>query len=96
MQAKVTKPFSGRPDGAPLPHDFGEGDIVEGELARVAVANKWAVEIDMAKADEPKLEDMTVKELEALATEKNIDFGGASKKADILAAIQAALDGAQS
>ncbi len=41
---------------------------------------------------EKKLEDMTVDQLKALAAEKNIDLGDATKKADIVAAIQLAIE----
>lgn len=36
------------------------------------------------------LEAMTIKELQALAAEKGIDLGDATKKADIIAAVEAA------
>lgn len=40
--AKVIKPFHGAKDGAIYPQDFNEGDIVEGDLARVALEQGWA------------------------------------------------------
>lgn len=36
----------------------------------------------------PKLSDKTVDELKALAAEREIDLGDATKKADIIAAIE--------
>lgn len=44
-QAKVVKPFKGAPDGEVYPVEFKEGDVVRGDLARVAIENKWAKEI---------------------------------------------------
>lgn len=40
------------------------------------------------KPDETKLEDLTVQELRDLAEEQGIDLGDATKKADIIAAIE--------
>ncbi len=42
MKAKVIKPFRGARDGEHHPVDFKIGDVVEGKLAAVAVAEKWA------------------------------------------------------
>lgn len=42
MKAKVVKAFAGRPDGDPLTRQFEAGAIIEGELAEVAVREKWA------------------------------------------------------
>lgn len=44
MKATVTKEFDGAKDGAIYPTHFKPGDVVEGDLARVAVENKWAEE----------------------------------------------------
>jgi hypothetical protein len=47
--------------------------------------------IEGGETEDPKaVEDMTVAELKAYATENNIDLGDATKKDDILAAIQKA------
>lgn len=43
MKAIVTKPFRGAPDGEPHVRDFAVGDVVEGDLARVALMESWAV-----------------------------------------------------
>lgn len=40
--AIVTVPFSGVPDGQHYPIPFAVGDRVEGDLARVALAEGWA------------------------------------------------------
>ena len=44
MRATVTTAFDGAEDGAIYPTKWKPGDVVEGELARVAVENKWAEE----------------------------------------------------
>lgn len=44
MKAIVEKPFSGAPDGELHPRAFAVGDTVTGDLAVVAVREKWAVE----------------------------------------------------
>lgn len=46
--------------------------------------------VEKADGGEGSLEDMTVAELKAHAAENEIDLGDASKKADIIAAIEAA------
>jgi len=106
MKAKVIKEFPGRPDHEALTRTITVGEIVEGELAAVAVREEWAVEeaedIDAAGSEDadaddgkPDLGKMTVDALTAFATENDIDLGGATKKADIIAAIEAATAGAQ-
>lgn len=45
MKAIVDKPFHGAPDGQIHGKDFVKGDTVEGDLARVAVREKWATEV---------------------------------------------------
>lgn len=44
MKATVTKEFDGAKDGTIYPMKFKPGDVVEGDLARVAIENKWAGE----------------------------------------------------
>jgi len=51
MKAKVKVAFRGRRDNAPQVETLNEGDIIEGDLAEVAVREKWAVEINPAKLD---------------------------------------------
>lgn len=45
MKAIVEVPFKGAPDGEIYGKDFAKGDVVEGDLARVAVEQKWAREV---------------------------------------------------
>lgn len=45
MQAKVTAPFDGARDGEMYPRHFNVGDVVDGNLAEVAVREKWAEEL---------------------------------------------------
>lgn len=45
MKAKVIKAFDGAPDGAIYPKHFNVGDVVEGDLAKVAVGQQWAEEL---------------------------------------------------
>lgn len=42
MQAKVVREFKGVPDGGMYPQVFRKGDLVDGDLARVAIREKWA------------------------------------------------------
>lgn len=44
MKATVIEEFDGAKDGAIYPTKWKPGDIVEGDLARVAIENKWAEE----------------------------------------------------
>lgn len=44
MKAIVDMPFKGAPDGEIYPRDFVKGDIVAGDLARVAIEQKWATQ----------------------------------------------------
>ena len=46
MKAIVAKGFDGAPDGEIYPRHFMPGQLVEGDLARVAIAQEWAVEGD--------------------------------------------------
>ena len=46
MDAVVTKPFKGAPDGEIYPRDFNVGDKLAGDLAAVAVKEGWAIEGD--------------------------------------------------
>lgn len=51
MKAKVKISFRGRRDNGAQVETFSDGDIVEGNLAEVAVREKWAVELNPAKLD---------------------------------------------
>lgn len=97
MQAKVTVEFMGKPDTEVLARRILVGEEISGELARVAVELKFAEEVavepdivETAMAKE--LNEKTVEQLKALAVEKTVDLGSASKKAEIVAALLAALD----
>lgn len=94
MHAKVTVEFPGRPDDEVVSRLIQVGEVIRGDLARVAVVNKWAREVppntksdsDEGESDLMKeLKGKTVEQLKALAAEKKIDLGAASKKAAILA-----------
>ena len=97
MQAKVTTEFSGRPDSDALARTIKVGEVITGDLAAVAVREKWAEEVGAetpANDDgKPDLGGMTINQLKAFAEERKIDLGDASKKDDIRAAIELALEG---
>lgn len=44
MKAIVQVPFKGAPDGELHGMEFVKGDMIQGDLARVAVEQKWAIE----------------------------------------------------
>lgn len=94
MKAKVTKEFPGLVDGAAVVRTIKEGEIISGELAKVAVREKWAEEISgkqAAKGDaSDDLHKKTVAELKEIAEQRKIDLGDATKKDDIIAAIELA------
>lgn len=99
MQAKVTTEFPGRPDNEPLSRAIKVGETISGDLATVAVREGWAEELVEGggtlvegNADDG-LDSMTSNQLKAFATERGIDIGDATKKADIRAAIDLALEG---
>lgn len=52
--AKVTKQFDGVPDGEIYPKTFMPGDEVTGDLAAVAIKEKWAEEGDAVAKPETK------------------------------------------
>jgi hypothetical protein len=52
MKAKVIKTFVGAPDGALYPRQFEVAELVEGDLARVAVAEGWAEGLDVASTEQ--------------------------------------------
>jgi hypothetical protein len=53
MKLAITvKAFSGAPDGSAYPQDFTSGDPVSGELAEVAITNKWAKSATQQEFDE--------------------------------------------
>lgn len=93
MKARVTTEFPGRPDSEALSRTVEVGEIIEGDLAAVAVREGWAEEIaGSAPAEVNPLDDMTTAQLKAYAEEHKIALGDATKKADIRAAIDLALE----
>ena len=58
---------------------------VEAEQVQVEAEQ---VQVEQAQVEQVSFEEMTVAELKAYAAANNIDLGEATKKADILAAIQ--------
>ncbi|WP_037437148.1 hypothetical protein [Sinorhizobium fredii] len=94
MKAKVVKAFPGRPDHEAMTRTIEVGEEIEGELAAVAVREKWAepIETDEAignDADGVVLDKMKVDELKAHATSLGVDLGAAKTKAQIIALIVA-------
>lgn len=51
MKARVVKPFVGAPDGALYPRPFEVSELVEGDLARVAITEGWAEALDGAPSE---------------------------------------------
>lgn len=49
----VTKEFTGRADGETVTRTFKVGETINGRLAEVAIANKWAEPEKAAKAAKP-------------------------------------------
>lgn len=93
MKAIVTLEFPGKPDDEVVSRPIAIGEVITGDLAAVAVAEKWAEPVEDQKPAEPiNLDDMTVDQLKAYAAEKGIDLGDATKKADIRAAIELAAE----
>lgn len=99
MRAIVTVPFPGRPDREIMTRNIAVGEEIEGDLARVAVANEWASEIKVegdsadstgsSIAPGEGLDALTVAQLIELAKANGIDVSTAKKKADYLALLQA-------
>jgi hypothetical protein len=68
------------------------GQVIEAD----AFEPEWFEEVDGAEEGEPEgLGDMTVAELKALADGEGIDLGDATKKADIISAIDLAREAAE-
>jgi len=85
MKAKVTKSFVGRRDDATVSETFKEGDIVEGELATVAVGLKTAEEIkprDAAKIDKAQTKLDAVRQAHADAVAAHDAAAGDAKAAE--------------
>ncbi|TPM92721.1 hypothetical protein [Mesorhizobium sp. B2-1-3A] len=93
MRAKVIQAFPGAPDGAIHPRQIEVGEVIEGDLARVAVDQKWAEETDEEVSDDSvDFAEMTVDQLRAYAVDHDIDLGTATKKAAIISAIKKAAE----
>lgn len=98
MRAIVKTSFDGRPDDEALSRTIAVGETITGDLAAVAAREGWADEEVLAPAKEEQppsnaqaeLEAQTVDELKALAKERGVDLGEATRKADIVAALVAA------
>lgn len=54
MRAKVTTSFSGKPDEEFLARTIAVDEIIEGDLAGVAVNEGWAIDLDAPKARKAK------------------------------------------
>jgi hypothetical protein len=91
MKAIVTKAFPGVPDGQIHVRQFAIGDEVDGNLAAVAVEQKWA-KAKGSKGEGPvsPLAKLTIAELNAIAADKGIDVSTASNKAEIIDLIETA------
>jgi hypothetical protein len=95
VRAKTVTAFDGVPDGLVIPKHFNEGDEVEGDLAAVAIREGWAVSLNAPATPKPPepaaLDKLTNAELIELAkTELDLVLDPKSKKADMIAAIEAA------
>lgn len=67
MKAKVIKAFPGRPDNEISTREIKEGEIIDGDLADVAVSEGWAEEEKPAdKKDVEATEDDVVAYLKGL------------------------------
>lgn len=80
-EVKVTKEFSGVPDGAVHPVKFQPGDILSGDLAEVALAQNWAIEAD-AKADDDDTSGSTKANKAETAKAKKAEAAKAAKAAE--------------
>lgn len=67
-----------------------EFPFVKGDYAFAVQLEAIADAAERLQRTERSLEDMTVKQLEVYASENGIDLQGASRKADIIAAIEEA------
>lgn len=79
--------------GAPVPDGLADGQVERLAREGFILADPEPVEPSPDQDPEPnpkRVEDMTVEELKAYAEAHSIDLGEATRKADILATIQAA------
>lgn len=75
-------------DGLALTFSASSGDFMEVHAAAMALSRGEEVE-----EEDVDLDSMTAKQLKAFAVDNDIDLDGVRSKADILAAIQNALNG---
>ncbi|MGO7922005.1 hypothetical protein ACC755_22895 [Rhizobium ruizarguesonis] len=99
MRAKVLKEFPGCTDANPITRMIKEGEIINGDLARVAVGEGWAEEVaeDAVATNGPDTQDfngMNMGQLKAYAVEHQIDLGTATRKAEIVAVLETSPSGA--
>lgn len=103
MRAKVTEAFPGRPDNEIMTRPIEVGETIEGDLARVAVEQKWAKKIKESEASEdnggndvdgPKIGKEAAEILEEAgidpATVEGTGVGGMITKPDAEKAVEAA------
>ena len=99
MKAIVTHAFTGRPDSEALARLIPEGEVIDGDLAAVAVASgdaeEVATEIVEAPPAVPNLDKMNRTDLDALAAERGVDITSAKNKADVIALLIAAEQAAE-
>lgn len=88
MRAVATEEFLGVRDGEVMPVLIKEGEEITGDLAATAVKHKQATAVE--PEEDSGLNTLTVPQLKELAAERGIDLGDATKKADIIAAIELA------
>ena len=67
----------------------GPGKVIDVSKAKGEELKKLGYGQEVSEAEDASLDDLTVDELKALAEEREIDLTGASKKADIIEAIEA-------
>lgn len=94
---KFIKSFKGCRKGEVFPTDFKPGEECPKELefaakeaGAIGGGNKKARDGEVGQSENTELKAMTVEQLKALAAEKGYDLGDASKKDDIIAAIELA------
>lgn len=96
MKATVTTEFPGLTDGATQVRTIKKGETITGDLARAAVAAKFADEVkEAALGQYPALpaklnKDLSIDALKAYAIEHKIELGTAATAAEIIAVIEKA------
>lgn len=93
MKAKVTTEFNGRPDGDALARAIKVGETITGNLAAVAVRERWAEEIGDPSPSaniEKRLDRMKKDELQALAAQLGVTLKGDETNKQIIALLNQA------